>query len=325
MKTKQSNISRRDFLKISTAGSVGLASVDIFLSCTKNHKNETIPMRTLGKTGLEVSILSFGGGSQFLKNEDGDWEPILEKAVESGINFFDTSSGYQWGASISSEERFGKILPEYRDKIIISTKFESRKPDKAKKEIERSLNRLKTDYIEILMIHSIEPSENIVALEQGVYKMMTDLKNEGVVRFIGFSCMNSSQKSNEFIEKLDLDVALLAINPTKYGDFVDVALPAANQKQVGVIAMKVMRNIVGRDATPRELLQYAWTQPGVASSLIGHFGMDTLHENIRLAKEFATTKKAEINRQALETRLAHLAGPHALCWARSEYHDGMMV
>ena len=325
MKTKHYNISRRDFLKQSSAGIVGLSSIGFLASCTKEQKRNKIPMRTLGKTGLEVSILSFGGGSQFLKNKDGDWEPILEKAIESGINFFDTSSGYQWGASMNSEERFGKILPKYRDRVIISTKFESRKLDEAKKEIERSLDRMKTDYIDILMIHSIEPSEDIDALENGVYKMMTDLKHEGIVSFIGFSCMNSSQKSKELIEKLDIDVALLAVNPTKYGNFVDIALPAANQKQVGVIAMKVMRNIVGKEATPKELLQYAWSQPGVASSLIGHFGMETLQENIHLAKEFATTNKAEINRQALETRLANLAGAHALCWARPGYHDGMMV
>ncbi|MBC8181528.1 aldo/keto reductase [candidate division KSB1 bacterium] len=324
MKTIRSNISRRDFLKQSSAGIIGLSSIGFFSLC-KQQKFDKMPMRTLGKTGLEVSILSFGGGSQFLKNKDGDWESILEKAVESGINFFDTSSGYQWGASMSSEERFGRILPKYRDNIIISTKFESRKPDEAKKEIERSLKHMRTDYIDILMIHSIEPSEDIAVLEKGVYKMMNQLKDEGVVRFIGFSCMNSSQKSKELIEKLDIDVALLAMNPTKYGDFAEVALPAANKKNVGVIAMKVMRNIVGKEATPGELLQYAWTQPGVATSMIGHFGRETLLENIRIVNKFVSEKKVEINRKTLETRLSHLAGPHVLCWARPGYHDGMVA
>ena len=280
-----------------------------------------MPKRVLGKTGLEVSILGFGGGSQFLKNKDGDWEPMLEKAIEVGINFFDNSSNYQWGAKMTSEERFGEILPRYRKDILICTKFDSRDPDEAMQEIETSLKRMKTDYLDVLMIHSIEPSEDLAVLEKGVYKRLLKLKEEGTARFIGFSSMNSAPRSKDVIEQLDIDVALLAMNPTKYGKFAQVALPAARKQNVGAMAMKVIRDVVGNGTTARELTQYAWTQQGVASAVIGHYGMEILEENVRLAKESASLQQSAVDHRELENRLAHLAGPHALCWARPEYRD----
>jgi predicted aldo/keto reductase-like oxidoreductase len=151
---------------------------------------------------------------------------------------------------------------------------------------------------------------------------MLSLKEQKMVRFIGFSSMNSSKRSRDLIEKLDLDVTILAMNPTQYGDFAKVALPSARKKDMGIMAMKVMRDIVGKEATPEELIRYALSQEGVATACIGHFGMETLEENARLVKEFATTKKTGLDNHELETRLAHLAGPHALCWARPDYRDG---
>jgi uncharacterized protein len=123
------SISRRSFLRRSGAGLTTLAAANCMPLAVADGK---VPMRTLGKTGLQVSLLGFGGGSQFLLAKDGKWEPMLEGAIASGINYFDTSSGYQWRSAKSSEERFGEILPRYRKSILVSTKFESRDPDKAR-------------------------------------------------------------------------------------------------------------------------------------------------------------------------------------------------
>ena len=307
-----------------------------------------MPTRTLGKTGLEVSLLSFGGGSQFLKNKNGRWEPLLERAIELGINFFDTSSSYVFSATSSGEERFGEILPRHRDKIFISTKFDSRDPVKARKEFDRSLKRMKTDHVDVIMIHSIEPSEDLGLIETKIYPELLKMREEGLARFIGFSSMNSAPRSKELIERLDLDVTILAMNPTKYGKFATVALPPAKEKNMGVLAMKVMRGLVGKEGTTaKELMRYALTQEGVATALIGHFGMEVLEENVRLVKEFARdAKKAdEVGRlggfgdgadgtevalssapfrRDLEKRLAHHGNGRTLCWARPDYFDGMM-
>jgi len=327
--------SRRKFIQNSAIGAAAISTSGIISSCSMfkdNKKGNKIPKRTLGKTGLEISILSFGGGSQFLKNKNGDWEKLLRRAVESGINLFDTAPSYTFASfnmgknkSLSGEERYGQILSEYRDQIILSTKLESRNPDKAKKDIEKSLAKLKTDYVDILFIHSIEPSDNVTAIENGVYKEIVALKESGVIKHIGFSSMNSAERSRDLLEKLDFDVALLAMNPTGYGDFAKVALPAARKKNIGVLAMKVMRDIVGNEATAKELFEYAWTQEGVSSALVGCFGIDILEKNIKLAQEFGKNNTASVNPEELETRLAGLAGPHALCWARPGYRDGGII
>lgn len=327
MSKEKKILTRRQFIKTS-AGIAAVSSTGAILGCSKNKSSldttSALPTRVLGKTGLKVSTLAFGSGSQFLKNKEGEWEPMIERAIEIGINYFDTASNYKFGAAMCSEERLGVILPKYRDKVIISTKFDSRNPDEAMKEIETSLNYLKTDYVDILMIHSIGPSDDVISLEKGVYKRLVQLKEDGTARFIGFSSMDSAEKSKEVIENLDMDVCILAMNPTQYGHYAQIALPAARERDLGVLAMKLMRNIVGKDATPKELIDYALSQDGVATALVAHYKMETLEENVRLVKEFEASKAVFEHNRELEKRLAHLAGPHALCWARPDYFDGKM-
>ena len=315
-------LSRRDFVKKTGAGLAAVSVAGLGSGCSKEA---AMPVRTLGKTGLRVSQLTFGGGSQFLKNKDGEWEPILERAISLGVNFFDTASSYLFGASMSGEERYGKILPAYRQKIFVSTKFDARTRDEAMKEIEQSLSRLKMDYIDLLLLHSVEKSEDLDAFADDIYPMMRKLKEEGVAKFIGFSSMNSAEKSRDLINRFDIDACILAMNPTQYGNFAKVALPAAREKNVGVFAMKVMRNIVGKEASAAELMAYALGQQGVASACIGHFGMQTLEENAAIIQSRQADKKAQLyDGRDIESRMAHLAGPHALCWARPDYYDGAM-
>lgn len=289
-----------------------------------------IPKRSLGKTGLEVTILSFGGGSQFLKNKNGEWEELLETSVKSGINLYDTSPDYtvvsrDGSPALTSEERFGEILPAYREKVILVTKVNERGFGFARQSVEESLKRMKTDYVDILLIHAINDKDSVEEIEEGVYKELVELKDEGLIKNIGFSSMDSAQRSKDLLKNLDFDVAEMALNPTVWGDYPGIAFPVAIEKNVGIIGIKVMRDIVGKAAGAKELFEYSLGQEGVATSLVGHFGMDTLKENIRIAIEYGKEELTVIDRQELETRLAPYAGPHALCWARPDYRDGGIV
>ncbi|NJN25892.1 MAG: hypothetical protein HC819_07960 [Cyclobacteriaceae bacterium] len=146
-----------------------------------------------------------------------------------------------------------------------------------------------------------------------------------MVRFIGFSSMDSAERSKQLIENLDFDVTLLAMNATQYGDFVQTALPAARQKNLGVISMKIMRNIVDKGiAKPEELLKYNWDLPGVAVNLVSQTGMEPLVQNIDIAKRYGQGLQARFNRQELEQRLAHLGHEANLVWAQPGYYDGMV-
>lgn len=327
---KKETVSRRKFIVQSslaaTAISVGSTGIPGCQPKQESHSEITgMPTRTFGKTGEEVSILGYGGGSQFMKMPDGEWEPHLEYAFNAGINYFDTASTYGGDTDKPSESRFGEIIPPFRDKILLLTKIHERDPDKAKAEFERSLNRLKTDYVDILLIHAITPEDLVGDIESGVYQLVQELKAQKSVRFIGFSSMDSAERSKELIEKLDFDITLLAMNPTKYGNFSQVALPAAREKNLGVIAMKVMRDIVNDYAKPKELLDYGWNQDGVSCSLVSMTGMDPLKENINLAYNYQKSSQAFNDNKELEKRLSHYGGPQHLVWARPEYYDGSMI
>ena len=331
MKKNKSTLSRREFLQNSAKLAVVMSASGLVSSLPaygSGKADQGIARRRLGKTGLDVSILGFGGGSQFLMNPNGEWEKVMEAAIEAGINIFDTAPSYtassfnQGGSkSPDSEDRFGIILPKYRDKIILSTKLESRNPEEAKSELEASLKRLKTDHLDILFIHAVLPTDSTAEIEKGLYKTMLSFKSSGMVKNIGFSSMDSAERSKELIEKLDFDVVLLAMNATKYGDFEKTALQSALKKNMGVIAMKAMRDIVGKNATSWELLEHTWSLKGVSTVFVGHNGLQTIQENIRLAKEFSKTGISRIDRKELELRMAGLAGPHALSWARPGYRD----
>ena len=337
MKKNTSAMTRRRFIQ-STAGAVTAVSASGLIPSFGNisgirGKKSGIMRRKLGKTGLEVSILSFGGGSQFLRNPDGTWEKMLESALEGGINLFDTAPNYIaskmngiWdGKSVdNSQDRFGQILPRYRKQIILSTKLDTRKPEEAKAEFETSLKKLKTDHVDILFLHGIEIEDKIADIENGVYKSIVAFKESGMTKFIGFSSMGDAEHASKLLDKLDFDIVLLAMNATQYGFFAKFALPVALKKGTGVMSMKLMRDIVGKEAAPRELLNYALTQEGVATALIGHTGIDALAENMRLAQEFTAEAFPREKRMELESRLSHLAGPHALCWAQPGYIDGAL-
>lgn len=332
---KKDSVSRRDFIQKSSIAATTIAVGSTLInSCATDKSDKSgdteetlsskIPTRKFGKTGEDITILGYGGGSQFMKMPDGEWEPHLEHAIKSGINYFGTAASYGQDEDKTSEMRYGEILPAYRDKIMLLTKTHEREPDKARAEFERSLERLKTDYVDILLIHSIQPEDKVSDIADGVFKLLLQLKEEKLVRYIGFSSMDSAERSKELLENLDFDVTLLAMNPTNYGNFIDIALPAARKKNVGTIAMKVMRDIVNDYAGPEELLHYAWDKPGVHCSVVAMTGMDPLKQNLDIAMNYKEGSQVGQKIYDLEKRLAPLAASNHLVYSRPGYFDGMM-
>jgi predicted aldo/keto reductase-like oxidoreductase len=345
MQEGKKRATRREFIKTSTAvtASLALPSCSEHQSVPQSHVDKTsdrigsdhinpdmpqdphalfsqgLPRRMLGRTGLEISMLAFGGGSQFMNNADGDWEKLVERALELGINYFDTASSYS-----GSEARLA-ALASVSPKVYIATKFDGKKDnlrnvDVMMQEFETSLRLLHRDYVDVLLIHEVNNNDDVRQIEQGVYARMQKLKEEKAVRFIGFSSMNSATRSKELITHLDFDVVLMAMNPTLYGDYATVALPVAKQKQMGVLAMKVMRDVIGVAATADELIHYALDRDSVSAAVIGHHGLQTLEENAKIVSRY-TPSLVNDRYGELEARARTLAGPHALSWARAGYVD----
>lgn len=185
----------------------------------------------LGRTNLLVSKSGFGALPIQRVSFD-DAKRLLRKAYDHGINFFDTAKGYT-----DSEEKIGYALSDVRENLIIATKSPSKDKQGLLEDIDQSLRRMKTDYIDILQLHN-PPFSPRPDGEDGLYEGLMEAKSQGKIRFIG-------------VTNHRLDVALAAIESELY-DTMQFPLNYLSSKQdlelieackhrdIGLIAMKGM-------------------------------------------------------------------------------------
>ena len=175
------DLSRRQFLHTAAVG----AAVAPSFGAEKPNK---LPTRTLGKTGIEVSILGFGSGSRFLMYKDDDKAlEALSRALDLGITYIDSAHSYGDG---KSEERIGQLMPERRKQITLATKLSARTADDARRQIELSLKRLRTDRLDVLHIHALAGLEDLAAIEKpdGILKALYEARDQKIARAIGITC-----------------------------------------------------------------------------------------------------------------------------------------
>jgi len=285
------NLNRRDFLK-TTAVSVSLGSLPLQAAAG------SIPKRTLGKTKAQVSILAFGGGSRFLQYDEESGLRALNEAIDSGINYLDTAQAYGDG---QSEERYGKVLKTRRNEVFLATKVQDRTYDGALKAVEASLKRLQTDHLDLLHIHSLNDLDDLATIEKGVLKALYKLRDDKTTRFIGMTCHAQAEALKTAIERHDLDCVQMALNPATHTGYATgferIALPAANAKNLGVLAMKVMgqERLVGGGpgrTSGSRLLRYALNLP-VAACVVGMPKIEMLRENIQVARDYKPLSPTE--------------------------------
>lgn len=305
-------VNRREFLLTSTAAAVTVTSTA--------GAAPAIPRRTLGRTGAEVSILGFGGGSRFLMYEDEDTAlRILNECVDSGINYLDTAISYGNG---KSETRYGRFLKTRRNDVWVATKVSDRGYDEAMRAIEASLQRLQTDHVDLLHIHSLENMDDLARIEapQGVLKALYRAREEKMARFIGMTCHAEAAALKAAIERHDLDCVQMALNAaTDSGHatgFERIALPAAKARNLGILAMKIagQEQLVGTGsgkASMADLLRYSMSLP-VASCVVGMPRPEHLRENIEIARTFKPLTDGEKERIREQVRPAVVAFDHFL-------------
>jgi uncharacterized protein len=241
-------MNRRQFLE---AVAVGLVAVPALGSEPKTK----LPQRRLGRTGLKVPILGFGSGSRFLMYKDED-EAIaaLSQAIDLGITYIDTAHNYGNGLS---EERIGRLMLTRRKEVTLATKIPGRTADQARREIELSLKRLRTDHLDVLHIHMLKNLQDLAAIEApgGVLEALHEARAQNITRAIGITCHADPVALRTALERHDFDCTQMALNaglarmadapggmkatPMGAGSFERLALPVATRKHMGVIAMKV--------------------------------------------------------------------------------------
>ncbi|WP_337173255.1 aldo/keto reductase [Paludisphaera sp.] len=293
------DLSRRQFIQ---AAAVGAAVAPGLGSGAGAGEAGRLPTRPFGKTGMEVSILGFGSGSRFLMyTEEDEALAALTRALESGITYIDTAHNYGGG---KSEERIGRILPEWRDRVTVATKLAGRTGDEAKRQLELSLERLKTDRLDVVHIHALSGPEDLARIEapDGVLRALYKARDEKIVRAVGISCHAAPATLKTALERHDFDATQMALNaamarmadarggmkatPMGREGFEDLALPVAVEKGLGIIAMKVFaQEQILADAPVEKLLAYSLSLP-VSLASLGMPKPEHIERNIELARAF---------------------------------------
>jgi aryl-alcohol dehydrogenase-like predicted oxidoreductase len=245
--------------------------------------------RRLGQTDIDVSVIGLGtvkfGRNQGVKYPqafelptDGEIADLIAVAKELGINLLDTAPAYG-----SSEERLGKVLRGCREGWVISTKVgeefingESRydfSADAIAKSVERSLQRLYTDYLDIVLVHSNGDDEKIIR-ENDVFTVLDELKQAGKIRAFGFSGKTITG-GKLAIDRAD--VAMVSLNPQYIEEREVIAY--AKEKQKGILIKKAFAS---GHLPAAESLRFILAEPGVTSVIIGTLNAEHLKENCQL-------------------------------------------
>jgi uncharacterized protein len=165
----------------------------------------TLPTRPFGRTGLRVPILAFGSGSRFVSYErDEEAIAVLARALDQGVTYIDTAHSYGDG---KSEERIGQLMPSRRSQVVLATKIEARKADEARRQIELSLKRLRTDHLDVLHIHGLESGDDLAAIEArgGVLEAVMEAREKKLTRFVGITGHADPRAMKEALERHKVD------------------------------------------------------------------------------------------------------------------------
>jgi len=318
------DISRRQFLEnIGLGTAVGTSLLLLQDEAGARPPVNPLPTRTLGRTGAKVSILAFGCGSRFLMYKDEESaSAILNRAIDLGITYLDTAYSYGDG---ESETRVGRVMASRRKEVWLATKIPDRTRDEFLRRLEASLKRLQTDHVDLVHIHSLGHDDDLAKIEapNGALKGLMEAREQKMARFAGMTSHTSGEVMARAIQRHDLDCVQMALNASGNGRFEELALPAANTKNLGVIAMKVTGQefLVGDGpgkAGMESLLRYSMSLP-VTAAVVGMPKPEMLAHNVEIARGFTALTNSEKERlrqqlkparEGLEQRLVgHLDGP----------------
>jgi aryl-alcohol dehydrogenase-like predicted oxidoreductase len=219
-----------------------------------------IPRRPFGNTGTEIPIVGLGAGSRFYGStpDDQSAAELIRAAIDRGIAFVETGSNY--GPDGISEKRIGLAMTTHREGVFLETKVDERDYDGAMREMERSLERMNTDHLDLVLHHNLPRPEVVteVAAPNGAEKAIRQMMDEGVVGYRGFSA-HLPAVAMAGIEQLDPQAIQLPINAVRVPDFEAVVIPTAAEAGIAVIAMKTCGNgffFPANATTPDRIEQY---------------------------------------------------------------------
>ena len=247
----------------------------------------TLPKRTLGRTGAQVSILGLGGeGVLRTFGYEKEARAMVEAALAAGITYFESARAYS-----GSEAYLGNILNGHRDRIFLTSKSHGRSREEAEEHLATTLRNLQTDHLDLWQVHDVRTRRDLEALSApgGALTVFRWAKEEGYARFIGVTGHHDPAILRQALKLYDFDTVLLPVNPAEphLQSFLPLAREALDQG-LGVIGMKVLaRGLVTQlDLAPvRDYLHYALSQP-VSLVVVGCDSPEHVQELAQAAREF---------------------------------------
>ncbi|HOX55591.1 MAG TPA: aldo/keto reductase [Candidatus Paceibacterota bacterium] len=315
---------RRVFLKTigGAAGAAALGGPRIFVSAKPAPKAGQLQRRPLGRTGMKVSVVGFPG-LVLAKHDQEQCTAALHSAFERGVNFFDVAPAYGSG---DAEIKMGIGLQGLaRRKYYLACKTKKRDKAGAQTELDRSLQRLKTDYFDLYQLHHlVRPAEVTDALgNDGALEVALKAKQAGKIRFIGFSA-HTTKSAVQALKAFKFDTVMFPINFVEYylRDFGKDVLALANEQGTGVISIKPISwgrwpkegqrtrewwyNSVEEPRQVELAMRFVLSQKGVATALPTSF-LELFDKTIEAARKFtpldgeveAELKQMAANRESI--------------------------
>jgi aryl-alcohol dehydrogenase-like predicted oxidoreductase len=298
-------LTRREFMRTSAAAlaACGLTKVT---ACSSSGprllrpKPGLMPTRPLGSTGFDVGIFSLGGQAALeTSGREALSEEIINRALDLGVNYIDTSAYYGGGRS---ERNIGRATESRRDSVFLATKTLARTYGQAMADLEQSLQNLRTDYVDLWQAHSLRVSSDLdtIFAPGGAYEAFQEAKEQGMARFIGVTGHYDPVVLATAIAAREFDTVLMALNAADvhYKSFIQQLLPQAAERNMGIIAMKIpARGRIFREGgltTMQQALGYTLTHP-VSTAIVGCSSVADVENNVELARNFTPLSDEEIN------------------------------
>jgi uncharacterized protein len=258
-----------------------------------------MPMTTLGKSGLKVSKFCLGGYHMRV-NGEAEGVKIIHRAMDLGVNFFDSANKYHKG---ESDKTLGVALKgDRRKKVLLMSKAELRDRDSAMNQLEETLQRMQTDYLDLWQCHEVSRQDEVdkILAPNGSLEAFVKAKKEGKVRHIGFTGHADPAVHQRLLDSFDgwetVQMPINLVDP-HYLSFIDNVLPRARKKGLGVLAMKsnamgpITKNNI---ATIDECLRFTLSQD-VDVLVSGVETVAQLENNIGVTKSFKPMSKQEVS------------------------------
>ncbi len=256
--------------------------------------------RKLGSTGLEVSLLGFGG-FHLLEIPKEDAVRLLNQYLDRGGNYIETAAAYGAG---ESERKIGLVMETRRDECVLVSKSGGRDGKSFRKDVDQSLKNLRTDHLDVILMHAVRTPEelNQILSVGGAFEEALKLKEEGKVNHIGLSMHGQPDVLIDALNRAAFEVVMTTINYYDVNNFPEILnelVPLANKKGVGIILMKpVGDGLLWKNVKPA--FNYAFSMP-VSTIVTGMNSQEMFDVDMQLAEEFVPLSAEELMRLQTES------------------------